>query len=258
MEAIRTGLAKVRWSLLHRGLLGTMRAVLRNLTPRHEASTESTIHPFDRRFGVDTSGLITAVHLASGHPHDLFCTGYCGVPPSRFRAILQRWLATPPELPASEYAFIDVGCGKGRALMLATQYPFREVLGVELNGGLAETAQANLNLWHATQHPPMPVNAVCTDASEFEIPAGACLFFLYNPFAEPVLRKFLDHLDRSASTHPRRFDLLYCNAPNDRLLAQHPRYRRLWSELIPIDTDDIPFNPSAGASEICTLYRRIT
>ena len=230
---------------------------MRKLTHKHNNTIEAIVHPFDLRFGVDTSGFMTAVHLATDHPHDLLSTGYCGVAPSRFRAIVERWLRTPPEYPVSEYAFIDVGCGKGRALLLATQYRFREILGIELNPGLAEIAQANLNLWRATQHPAMPICAVCEDATEFELPSGASLLFLYNPFAEPVLRKFLDHLERSVLTDARQFDLLYCNAANDRPLVQHPQYRRLWSELIPIETEDIPFNPSAGASERCTLYRRI-
>jgi SAM-dependent methyltransferase len=257
MTALRNGLAKIRWSLHHRGLLGTVRAAARNLTRGHTTTTEA-IHPFDRHYGVDTSGFVTAVHLVTGHPHDLLGTGYCGVAPSRFRTVVDRWLRTPPEFPVSNYAFVDVGCGKGRALMLAAQHPFREILGVELNPGLAETAQTNLELWRATQHPAMPMRALCADATQFDIPDGPCLLFLYNPFAEPVLSKFLDHIERSVSTRPRPLDIVYCNAPSDRLLAEHRRYRRLWSEPISIDAEDVPTNPSADSPELCTLYRRIT
>jgi SAM-dependent methyltransferase len=256
MTALRNGLSKVRWSLHHRGLLGTARAALRTITRKDEISEQPLVHPFDHRYGVDTSGFITAVHLVTGHPHDLLGTGYCGVAPSRFRGALDGWLGTPPDLPVSDYAFVDVGCGKGRALMLATRYPFREILGVELNPGLAETAQTNLELWRTTQHPPMPMRALCTDATQFDIPDGPCLLFLYNPFAEPVLRKFLDHVERTLSAHPRTLDILYCNSPNDRLLTEHPRYRRIWSEAIPIAPEDVAANPSADSPELCTLYRR--
>jgi SAM-dependent methyltransferase len=258
MTALRNGLAKIRWSLHHRGLLGTVRAAVRNLARRHTTTTEAIVHPFDRHYGVDTSGFVTAVHLVTGHPHDLLGTGYYGVAPSRFRTVVDRWLRTPPEFPVSNYAFVDVGCGKGRALMLAAQHPFREILGIELNPGLAETAQTNLELWRATQHPAMPMRALCADATQFDIPDGPCLLFLYNPFAEPLLSKFLDHIERSFSTQPRPLDVVYCNAPNDRLLAEHLRYRRLWSEPISIDAEDVPTNPSADSPELCTLYRRIT
>jgi hypothetical protein len=257
MTAIRNGLSKVRWSLHHRGVLGTARAALRSLTHKHHVPEQPLVHPFDRRYGVETSGFITAVHLITGHPHDLLCTGYCGVAPSRFRSVIDRWLRTPPEFPVSGYAFIDVGCGKGRALMLATQQPFREILGVELNPGLAETAQANLELWRTTQRPPMPMRALCADATQFDIPDGPCLLFLYNPFAGPVVRKFLDHIERTVSALPRTIEILYCNAPNDRVLAEHPRYRCLWTEPIPIGPEDVPANPSGDSPELCTLYRRI-
>ena len=256
MDALRNGLAKVRWSLHHRGLLGTMRAGVRNLTRRHEPAAEVIVHPFDRRFGVDTSGFITAIHLANGHPHDLLSTGYCGVAPSRFRAILDAWLQTPTEHPVSDYTFIDIGCGKGRALLLAAQYPFREIIGVELNSGLVETAQANLELWRTAQHPSMPIRALHQDATEFELPSGPCLLFLYAPFAEPILRKFIEHVEHTLSAQPRLLDILYCNAPNDHFLASHSRYVRLWTRSIPIAADDVPANPSADSAEPCTLYRR--
>lgn len=257
MTALQNGFDKVRWSLHHRGVLGTMRAAARAFTTRRDTSQQQIIHPFDRRYGTDTSGFITAVHLTTGHPHDLLGTGYCGVAPSRFRAILDRWLRTPPELPISNYAFVDIGCGKGRALLLASEQPFREIVGVELNPALAEIAQSNLNLWSATQRPPMPIRALCADATQFELPSGPCLLFLYNPFAEPVLRKFLDHVESSFSDQPRPLDILHCNAPSDRALAEHPAYQRLWSQAIPITPEDAPFNPSGDSPEQAVLYRRV-
>jgi SAM-dependent methyltransferase len=256
MTSFQNGLAKLRWSLHHRGLLGTVSATARTLTHKHDPSGQQIIHPFDQQYGVDTSGFVTAVNLATGHPHDLLGTGYCGVAPSRFAAAVDRWLRTPPALPVSEYAFIDIGCGKGRALMLASQHPFREIIGVELNLGLAETARLNLDLWRTTQHPAMPMQALCQDATAFDFPAGPCLIFLYNPFAEPVLRKFLDNVDRSFSAHPRALDILYCNpTTNERVLAERPQYRRLWSEPISIAPEDVAANPSADSPETCSLYR---
>src|SRR5438270_10812331 len=97
MSTLRNGLAKLRWSLNHRGVLGSFRAAARKLSFRHEPAPQTIIHPFDRRFGVDTSGFVPAVHLTTGHPNDLFGTGYCGVAPSRFQAVLDHWLCTAPQ-----------------------------------------------------------------------------------------------------------------------------------------------------------------
>jgi SAM-dependent methyltransferase len=257
MDSLRIALAKFRWSMHHRGLFGTLRAASNRLASNKNPSQQQFVHPFDAQYGVDTSGLITAVNLVSGHAHDLLGTGYCGVAPSRFQHVMRRWIASPPEHPVSTYFFIDIGCGKGRAIMLASAQPFAEIIGVELNPGLAQIASANLEKWRATQHPVSPMHVVCQDATEFAFPNTPCLLYLYNPFAEPILKVFLEQIERSFSANPRALDILYCNPRSDRLLAQHPSFRQIWSEAVPISEADIATNPSAGSDEPCSLYRRI-
>ncbi|HEX9199884.1 MAG TPA: class I SAM-dependent methyltransferase [Acidobacteriaceae bacterium] len=258
MDSIQTAIAKARWSLHHRGVIGTLKAAASRLASNGNPSPQQFVHPFDAQYGVDTSGLITAVHLTTGHAHDLLGTGYCGVAPSRFNHVIQRWIASPPEHPIATYSFIDIGCGKGRAMMLASAQPFAEIIGVELHPGLAQTAAANLEKWRATQHPVSPTRVVSQDATVFEFPDTPCLLYLYNPFAEPILQLFLDHIERSFSTDPRALDILYCNPRTDRLLAQHPCFRQIWSESVPVAEEDIATNPSAGSNEPCSLYRRVT
>src|SRR5215469_3038979 len=96
-------------------------------------ATTAPIHPFDQIHGTDTSGLVPAADLVTGHPNDEHVTAYYAVAPSILRELVQRWRDTPPLKPLSRYTFLDLGCGKGRALMLASQFNFREVVGVELN-----------------------------------------------------------------------------------------------------------------------------
>ena len=257
MDSIHIALAKARWSLHHRGVFGTLKAAASRLAPNRNPPQQHVVHPFDAQYGVDTSGLITAVNLISGHAHDLLGTGYCGVAPSRFHHVMQRWIASPPEHLISAYSFIDIGCGKGRAMMLASAQPFAEIIGVELNPGLAKIASANLEKWRATQHPASPMRVLCQDATEFIFPDTPCLVYLYNPFAEPIFKLFLEHIERSFSANPRALDILYCNPRSDRLLAQHPSFRQIWSEAVPVAEEDIATNPFAGSDEPCSLYRRI-
>src|SRR5215470_7346670 len=44
----------------------------------------------------------------------------------------------------SDYTFIDIGSGKGRTLLMASDYPFRRILGVELLPELDRTARENI------------------------------------------------------------------------------------------------------------------
>jgi hypothetical protein len=88
-------------------------------------------HPFDEANGVRTSGLVSGRHLAAGHAHDRHNTAYYGVAPSIFRELILRWRDTPPAAPIEGYSFIDFGAGMGRAMLLAAELPFREVVGVD-------------------------------------------------------------------------------------------------------------------------------
>ena len=88
-----------------------------------------------------------------------------------------------------------------------------------------------------------------------ELPPGPCVLFVYKPFAEAIQRKFLDHLEQILSAQSRALDILFCNPVNDSALAAYPRFRRLWSEIIPISPDDAPFTPTGLTPELTVLYR---
>src|ERR1700758_4419582 len=113
--------SKLRWSVAHRGLGGTLRFAL--LRARRQSTDEAKPlrHPFDERYGVDTSGLIGGGELRSGHRNDVFNTAYYGMAPSRFRTVIDAWIADESHAAIEEYSFVDLGCGKGRAVMMASE-----------------------------------------------------------------------------------------------------------------------------------------
>ena len=135
---------RLRKSLAQRGAIGTaktlVRSALRPAThPQVAPKVYDAVHPFDREFGVETSGLLYAEDLPSGQRDDLYNAGYFGVAPSALRQILER-LAFDFE----KYTFFDLGSGKGRALLIASEYPFHAIAGVELSPKLHAIAKANL------------------------------------------------------------------------------------------------------------------
>ena len=141
-----------------------LKRVARRLLGRPPAALAVATHPFDQNHGVDTSGLLERDRLRTGHVNDTHNTAYFGVPPSRFKNAMERWRATPGTAPTEEYRFVDVGCGKGRAVLLASQMPFREVVGVELHPQLAETARLNLDRWREGAGTAARTSIVCADA----------------------------------------------------------------------------------------------
>lgn len=241
---------KLRWSVTQRGLLGTLKAAAKALTRTPSTPKQ---HPFDQRYGTETSGLIGGGSLATGHRHDAFITGYSGVPPSRFQAALERWEATLGSGRVDDYTFIDLGCGKGRALLLASRMPFREVIGIELNPQLAAIAQRNVEHWESLGEALSPIRVETGDATEPKLPNSPVLLFLYNAFAEPLVRRLADNIASSKGIH--RIDLIYQNAYHTDVFARQPCFLELWRGELPLSAEDASADPVASSHDITVLLR---
>jgi SAM-dependent methyltransferase len=256
---IATAWSKLRWSIAHRGVAGSLRVALDRLRPGRESFDDRlhTPHPFDLRYGVDTGGLIGGGDLRTGHAHDVFNTAYYGMAPSRFRWVLDHWLADRTHPALEDYSFVDLGCGKGRAVMMASEYGFRQVVGVELNPGLAKIAQDNLLRWQEDGRGRSPVEIVRQDATEFVFPPGPCLLYLFNPFAATVFRRLIERIETSFAARPGLLDVIYFNPESGDLLEAHPGFTLLSSGTIPMSEEDIAADSVASPEDLCSIFRWI-
>jgi hypothetical protein len=231
-------------------------------------------HPFDQIHGVDTSGLIPAGNLTTGHPNDTHVTAYYGVAPSILRTLIDLWRATNPPHPIQHYNFIDFGAGKGRAMLVASELPFHQVIGIELNPTLADIAQLNLDHWLATHAadttaPALaPVRLYEQDALTFDLPRTPTLAFLFHPFEAPVLKLLLRRIEarfaKKTGTPAPAFDLLYVNSECRKVLDQHPAFTRLFLGPVAMSPEDHIADLAAIAQqkdygstgdEECAIYR---
>jgi SAM-dependent methyltransferase len=203
-------------------------APTRRLLPGLSIKDGYTRHPFDVENGVRTSGLISGRHLKSGHRHDRHATAYFGVAPSVFQSLLRRWRRTRPVAPVEDFTFIDVGAGMGRAILLAAEMPFHEVIGIELNPTLAQIACKNLNAWRAAARVRASTRLVCGDAIEFAFPQSPCLVFLFNPFGATVMRRLLTSLAKEFACHPGQLDFIYVNNEQDHVFEKQRGFTRLF------------------------------
>ncbi len=168
-------------------------------------------HPFDDANGVRTSGLVAGRNLKTGHAHDRHATAYYGVAPSVFHALASRWRKTLPAASIEQTTFVDIGAGMGRAVLLAAELPFRQVVGVELHPALVRIARRNLAVWRTAGRTRSPARIAACDAVEFAFPPGPCVAFLFNPFGAVVMRRWLRAMMRAFATRPGELDILYVN-----------------------------------------------
>jgi len=121
------------------------------------------------------------------------------------------------EIDYSQFIFVDLGSGKGRTLLMACDYPFQRVIGVELLPELHRIAQENIRLYKGGVGDR--VQSVWGDARSFEFPNHPTVLFLFNPFRQAVLEKVLAKLIDSLREHPRAFYVIYYNPVLESVLA---------------------------------------
>ena len=133
------------------------------------------------------------------------------------------------QLDFARFRFVDVGSGKGRALLLASEYPFIDVTGVELSADLERVARANIARYPTSPH-GTPVTSRLGDAAELVWPPGPLIVYMWNAFTEPVLEKVLHNLATSLLAEPRELYLVYIHPELELMLAQVPWLQQLWRE----------------------------
>jgi CelD/BcsL family acetyltransferase involved in cellulose biosynthesis/SAM-dependent methyltransferase len=112
---------------------------------------------------------------------------------------------------ADGFTFIDLGSGKGRALMLAARLPFRRVIGVEISQRLHAAAVANTAAFAARHRGLSPMDCLCADASAYELPEGDLVIFLYNPFDATLLAQARDRMLAACARTARELCVIYIN-----------------------------------------------
>lgn len=142
--------------------------------------------------------------------------------PALFRQMLD---AVPADY--SQFTFLDLGSGKGRALLMASDFPFRRILGVELVPELHRIALDNIRKYHSPAQLCHTIESCCADAAEFVFPREPLVLYLFNPFPQSLLRRFLANLEESLRQSPRPVFLLYHNPLLEPLLASSPVLRRV-------------------------------
>ena len=187
----------IRNSLRVRGVVGTLHLgflCLFNLkgTPHHILSRMVDLKRYDREHGVETSGLIELDQLDLDNPNKAHGTRYGGASPWLFKEILDR---IPIE--HKNYTFIDIGSGKGAALFQASDYPFKQIIGVEFAQALHEVALRNIANFRSKTQQCKNIMAICMDAAVYQFPEGPWVLFFNTPFGVPIWKLVAENIARS-------------------------------------------------------------
>jgi SAM-dependent methyltransferase len=173
---------------------------------------------FDWDHRVDTTGATVGWrHRFVGHLH----SAYQPTDPAAFHEMM---LLAGINFP--QYTFIDIGSGKGRVLLMAADYPFHRIIGVELLPALHQIAMQNVAKYVQEPRRCLNLESVCQNAVDFVFPDEPLVVYLFNPLGEVSLMKLFENLNQSLKKNPRPAYALYHNP-----LLEHVLLNASWRKL---------------------------
>lgn len=229
---------RLRWSTRLNGYVGLMGAVsvrVRRRLLRREPDDAFYVardRYFDQRFGVQTAGCVEVDDMADVAKEDRAnMVEYRPTPAVDLAMAISNALTLWDAKTVSRATFLDLGCGKGRGLLVAGQFPFAAAVGVEMCSSIANAAERNLA---AARVAPRcdSIQVIHGNALDTSFPDGPIFLYMFNPFHEPIVQAIENRLSESVRLNPRPVIVLYANAQHADLF----RGSKTWQER-PVDDD---------------------
>ena len=192
LPAARLVVTKLVSSLHRRGLVGTLKS----------CAGEIQDIWFDRRLGIDTLETTRDWSL----PEVPFGIRYQPTKIARLKKIFREL-----RINFEDYVFLDLGSGKGRALLIASEFPFKRIIGVEVLSELHLISEKNIRAYRSTTQKCRAIESNCCDATLYQMPPENMVLFLSNPFEHPIVSRVLANLKESLKSYPREVYFVYHN-----------------------------------------------
>ncbi len=213
------------WRSLREMASATRDALLELLPSRRKARFGDLDYDWEHSVDTTRSNVGAGTQFLTG----LVARPYFATEPWLFRQIMEALALSIQQSAVSQglaqgalrdFTFIDLGCGKGRVLLMASDYPFKRIIGVEFMPDLARAAQKNIAGYSNDRQQCRQIEAVCMDARDFQFPSGPLVVYLFNPFSESTFVAGAGEFDRSIEQAPRPVYIAYRFTEFEGLLAQ--------------------------------------
>ncbi|MCV9967048.1 class I SAM-dependent methyltransferase [Pararhizobium sp. BT-229] len=212
----------VRYKLRHDGVIEVLRLLISKFHALYEQRPTHAPNTFDGEFGTDTEEIVPLWKLDIDSPYLKDGIRYQAVDAKPLRTAIEALPIHP-----QEFAYVDLGSGKGRSLLVASEYPFKRVLGIEFSEELHNIAAENIRRYKNPKQKCENVVSICADAAAYAFPPENTVVFLYNPFGETVLSRVLENLEISLRRGGWDLYIVYCNPVLAPLLDKEAFLKRM-------------------------------
>jgi SAM-dependent methyltransferase len=190
----------------------------------------------DCLYRIDTEEIISLDSLGISEGGGERCES---TPIGEFSKIMRSLPITPNDV------FLDLGCGKGRTLLLAGKFPFKKIVGLDISRELTRIANNNI-ISMKKKLKCQEYELITANALDYEVPLPVTHIYLFNPFPYLVLAQVLKNLKRSLKENPRDITFIYYN----------PKYStEIERDFQPIKVRNFEFGHFSLYRSSCNVYR---
>lgn len=208
-------------------------------------------HPIDRLYGIDTSGFVNVEAIQSSGEMQQSIHPYVGSQPSVVRAALKTLGAV------GDYTFIDLGCGKGRVLAVASEFSFQEIYGVELSSQLAAKARSNAAAM-AMRLPHRPHVAIAeTNVTSFVLPPGKLVLFNFHAFGAEIVAQVVSKLEAALAAETPHIFFVYYNPVHAESFDASPAFQRYSAGNLPYDPSELGFGFTGSTEDAVVIWQSV-
>lgn len=167
----------------------------------------------EKKYGIQTTGADELNSLAAKGIDTEHATIYMPVSYD----VLEDVLLTVDAISTKH--FLDIGCGKGRAMSVAAHVGFTKITGIDFSKAFCDTARENL-LSVQENIPSFKFKIYNNDAFYFEIPDDVDCIFMFNPFDDVIMSAVIENITMSLERKPRTLKIIYANPMQKHLFLE--------------------------------------
>lgn len=240
---IKGTLGRIIPSLRKHGLRKTGSLIWKNIDSLVRKFVERR---FDKYFDVDTTDFVELDALNITTEDKQHAHHYEPMPIRTFR----RMLASLP-CPLDNFVFVDIGSGKGRLLLAATEFGFKRIIGVEISEELCNIAKTNIKSFENKTGKVYNIEVVYTNAKSYSIPNDNCVLFFFNPFDRHLTELVAQNIKAQICATRKKIFLLFYNPHSADIFDNMPFLKKVKSK-------KKVFDIGAHAVYGYTIYENIT
>jgi len=162
-------------------------------------------YAFDRRLRVRTTGIDATSEIEPQNP----AASHAGLSQaSRVRPLME---LLQKRLNVGG-GFVDFGCGRGRAMLIAAEAGFTTISGIEFCEQIHQAARDNCRRY-LEFHPDHRFEVLHQDMVSFQpsVERGDRFFYFFHPADEKILAQCAENLRRFYELHQREMIIIYHN-----------------------------------------------